>query len=67
LDSLNHPSTIRHRLNIFQGRSLLFGFDTSFTKHQDLRNDKEKRDFVACGGAAGMNNSFFGANSVLKC
>ena len=38
---------------VSQGKSTLFGFNTAFSKYQDFRNDKEKRDFVACGAAAG--------------
>jgi H+/Cl- antiporter ClcA len=38
---------------VSQGKSTFLGVDTSFSKYQDFRNDKEKRDFVACGAAAG--------------
>lgn len=41
---------------VSQGKTDLFGFDTSFSKYQDFRNDREKRDFVACGAAAGNIN-----------
>lgn len=41
-----------------QGKSLTFGFDTSWTKFQDLRNDKSKRDFVTFGAAAGVTAAF---------
>ena len=34
-----------------QGKSVLFGVDTSWTKYQDLRNDRSKRDFVTIGAA----------------
>lgn len=34
---------------ISQGKTRFFGVDTSFSKFGDFRNDREKRDFVACG------------------
>ena len=39
---------------VSQGKSSTFGFDTSFSKFLDFRNDKDKRDFVASGAAAGV-------------
>jgi chloride channel 7 len=43
---------------VSQGKSAAFGFDTSWTKFQDLRNDKSKRDFVTFGAAAGVAAAF---------
>ena len=44
---------------ISQGKTRLFGLvDTSFSKFSDFRNDHEKRDFVACGTAAGVCSAF---------
>lgn len=41
-----------------QGKSSTFGFDTSFSRWKAFRNDKEKRDFIACGAAAGIAAAF---------
>eukprot|EP00466_Bigelowiella_natans_P013394 jgi/Bigna1/39679/e_gw1.34.77.1 len=41
-----------------QGKSTTMGFDTSFSKFKDFRNDREKRDFIACGAAAGIAAAF---------
>ena len=43
---------------ISQGKTKFWGVDTSFTKFSDFRNDREKRDFVACGAAAGIASAF---------
>lgn len=43
---------------VSQGKSMTFGFDTSWTKFQDLRNDRNKRDFVTYGAAAGVAAAF---------
>jgi len=43
---------------VSQGRGKLFGVDTSWTKFQDLRNDRSKRDFVTFGAAAGVTAAF---------
>ena len=43
---------------ISQGKSNIWGVDTSFSKFSDFRNDREKRDFVACGAAAGVCSAF---------
>jgi H+/Cl- antiporter ClcA len=43
---------------ISQGKTRFGGVDTSFSKFSDFRNDREKRDFVACGAAAGVCSAF---------
>jgi H+/Cl- antiporter ClcA len=43
---------------ISQGKTKFWGVDTSFSKFSDFRNDREKRDFVACGAAAGVCAAF---------
>lgn len=40
------------------GKTITFGLDTSWTKFQDLRNDRSKRDFVTFGAAAGVAAAF---------
>lgn len=44
--------------SVSQGRTKCWGVDTSFSKFSDFRNDREKRDFVACGAAAGVTSAF---------
>ncbi|XP_078488881.1 H(+)/Cl(-) exchange transporter 7-like isoform X2 [Ciona intestinalis] len=41
---------------ISQGRSISFNLNTRFFKH--FRNDREKRDFVCAGAAAGVSAAF---------
>jgi chloride channel 7 len=43
---------------ISQGKTLTFGWNTSWTKFQDFRNDSAKRDFVTYGAAAGIAAAF---------
>jgi len=43
---------------ISQGKSEVFKLDMSWTKVQDFRNDKTKRDFVTYGTAAGVAAGF---------
>lgn len=43
---------------VSQGKTITFGFDTSWTKFQDFRNDRAKRDFVTYGAAAGVAAAF---------
>eukprot|EP01039_Chlorochromonas_danica_P002361 gene2361-2592_t len=43
---------------ISQGKSATLGVETTFSNFQDLRNDREKRDFVACGSASGVAAAF---------
>lgn len=43
---------------VSQGKSTACGINTSFTKFREFRNDKEKRDFVSAGAAAGVSCAF---------
>ena len=43
---------------VSQGKTITLGIDTSWTKFQDLRNDRSKRDFVTFGAAAGVAAAF---------
>lgn len=43
---------------VSQGKTITFGVDTSWSKFQELRNDRSKRDFVTFGAAAGVAAAF---------
>eukprot|EP00936_MAST-01D_sp_MAST-1D-sp1_P001912 g1912.t1 len=43
---------------VSQGKSAIFGFDLSFSRFVTFRSEKEKRDFIACGAAAGVAAAF---------
>jgi chloride channel 7 len=39
---------------VSQGKNSAFGFNISWTKFLDFRNDRQKRDFITFGTAAGV-------------
>eukprot|EP00937_MAST-01D_sp_MAST-1D-sp2_P000364 g364.t1 len=43
---------------VSQGKSTVFGFDLSFSRYVGFRNERERRDFVSCGAAAGVAAAF---------
>jgi chloride channel 7 len=43
---------------VSQGKNQAFGFDISWTKFLDFRNDRQKRDFITFGTAAGVAAGF---------
>ena len=43
---------------VSQGKSTTLGLDTAFTKFSEFRNEREKRDFITCGAAAGVAAAF---------
>ena len=43
---------------VSQGFTMSLGYDTSWKRFQDLRNDLNKRDFVTYGAAAGISGAF---------
>lgn len=45
---------------ISQGKSTNLGCDVGPKKFRNFRNDKEKRDFISCGAAAGVAAAFGG-------
>ena len=51
---------------VSQGKTITFGFDTSWTKFQDLRNDRSKRDFVTFGVAAAFSAPIGGILFTLE-
>lgn len=40
---------------VSQGKTITFGFDTSWTKFQDFRSDRAKRDFITYGAGIYMH------------
>ena len=51
---------------VSQGKTRVFGLDTSrFTRFEDFNNHKERRDFVACGTAAGVAAAYGAPNAGM--
>jgi chloride channel 7 len=48
--------TLLHQQSFYQGKSTSFGITTKY--NEEYRHDAEKRDFVACGSAAGVAAAF---------
>ena len=45
-------------VGVTQGTSTLFGWPSRWTIVEEFRSDREKRDFISCGAAAGVAAAF---------